>query len=201
MTSTLPARTARKSTRKSAGVAPPAAESVPAPTATADAVEHAIRVRLDDLKAQCAEALAQYTPPGSCGDAADRCANVELAITIEDLQARITELELMLQAPKSLRQPRRTGRKSRPAGSVQVGSQVQLSFDGGRSRETFVLLPHELALGDDEVVTPNSPLGQALQGAVPGVQVSYRAANRTTITVDVIAVDGQEFTPQSAKSA
>ncbi|HEX8080258.1 MAG TPA: GreA/GreB family elongation factor [Jatrophihabitans sp.] len=201
MTSTLPARTARKSTRKSAGVAPPAAESVPAPTATADAVEHAIRVRLDDLKAQCAEALAQYTPPGSCGDAADRCANVELAITIEDLQARITELELMLQAPKSLRQPRRAGRKSRPAGSVQVGSQVQLSFDGGRSRETFVLLPHELALGDDEVVTPNSPLGQALQGAVPGVQVSYRAANRTTITVEVIAVDGQEFTPQSAKSA
>ena len=201
MTSTLPARTARKSTRKSAGVAPPAAESAPAPTATPDAVEHAIRVRLDDLKAQCAEALAQYTPPGSCGDAADRCANVELAITIEDLQARITELELMLQAPKSLRQPRRTGRKSRPAGAVQVGSQVQLSFDGGRSRETFVLLPHELALGDDEVVTPNSPLGQALLGAVPGDQVSYRAANRTTITVDVIAVDGQEFTPQSAKSA
>ena len=201
MTSTLPARTARKSTRKSAGVAPPAAESAPAPTATPDAVEHAIRVRLDDLKAQCAEALAQYTPPGSCGDAADRCANVELAITIEDLQARITELELMLQAPKSLRQPRRTGRKSRPAGAVQVGSQVQLSFDGGRSRETFVLLPHELALGDDEVVTPNSPLGQALQGAVPGDQVSYRAANRTTITVDVVAVDGQEFTPQSAKSA
>lgn len=201
MTSTLPASTARKSPRKSAGVARPAAKSAPAPTATPDAVEHAIRVRLDDLKAQCAEALAQYTPPGSCGDAADRCANVELAITLEDLQARITELELMLQAPKSLRQPRRTGRKSRPAGAVQVGSQVQLSFDGGRSRETFVLLPHELALGDDDVVTPNSPLGQALQGAVPGDRVSYRAANRTTLTVDVVTVDGQEFSPQSAKSA
>jgi transcription elongation factor GreA len=196
MTSTLPAPPARKSTRKPAAAVSPAAESV-----QTDAVEHAIRLRLDDLKAQCAEALAQYTPPGSCGDAADRCANVELAITIEDLQARITELELMLQAPKSLRQPRRTGRKSRPAGAVQVGSQVQLSFDGGRTRETFVLLPHELALGDDEVVTPNSPLGQALQGAVPGDRVSYRAANRTTITVDVVSVDGQEFTPQSAKSA
>lgn len=199
MTSTLPAPPARKSTRKSAAAVSPAAESVPA--AAPDAVEHAIRLRLDDLKAQCAEALSQYTPPGSCGDAADRCANVELAITIEDLQARITELELMLQAPKSLRQPRRTGRKSRPAGAVQVGSQVQLSFDGGRTRETFVLLPHELALGDDEVVTPNSPLGQALQGAVPGDRVSYRAANRTTITVDVVSVDGQEFTPQPAKSA
>ncbi|MEO6500679.1 MAG: GreA/GreB family elongation factor [Jatrophihabitantaceae bacterium] len=199
MTSTLPASTARKSTRKSVGVAPPAA--APAPTATPDAVEHAIRVRLDDLKSQCAEALAQYSPPGSCGDAADRCANVELAITIEDLQARITELELMLQAPKSIRQPRRTGRKAKPVGAIQVGSQVRLSFDGGRSHETFVLLPHELALGDDEVVTPNSPLGQALQGAVPGDRVSYRAANRTTLTVDVIAVDGQEFTAQSAKSA
>jgi transcription elongation factor GreA len=164
-------------------------------------VEHAIRLRLDDLRAQCAEALAQYTPPGSCGDAADRCANVELAITIEDLQARITELELMLQAPKTVRPPRRNGRKSRPAGSVQVGSQVRISFDGGRSCETFVLLPHELALGDDEVVTPNSPLGLALQGAVPGDRISYRAANRATLTVDVVAVDGQEFTPQSAKSA
>lgn len=201
MTSTLPAPTARKSTRKSARSVAPAAESAPAPTATPDAVEHAIRLRLDDLRAQRAEALAQYSPPGSCGDAADRCANVELAITIEDLQARITELELMLQAPKSVRQPRRSGRKARPAGAIEVGSRVQVSFDGGRSCETFVLLPHELAFGDDEVVTPNSPLGQALQGVVPGDQVSYRAANRNTITVDIVAVDGQEFTPQRAKSA
>ncbi|MEO7261713.1 MAG: GreA/GreB family elongation factor [Jatrophihabitantaceae bacterium] len=200
MTSTIPAPTARKSPRKSAGSAVPAADSTTTHTSP-EAVEHAIRTRLDDLRAQCDEAVAQYTPPGSCGDAADRCANVELAITIEDLQARITELELMLQAPKSVRQPRRTGRKSRPAGAVEVGSRVQLSFDGGRSCETFVLLPHELALGDDEVVTPNSPLGQALQGVVPGDRVSYRAANRTAITVDIVAVDGQEFTPQRAKSA
>jgi transcription elongation factor GreA len=202
MTSTLPAPTARKSNRRKP--AAPAHESVAVDSTehtSAEAVEHAIRCRLDDLKAQCAEALANYSPPGSGGDAADRCANVELAITIEDLQARITELELMLQAPKTIRQPRRTGRKSRPAGTIDVGSRVQISFDGGRSCETFVLLPHELALGDDEVVTPNSPLGQALQGAVPGDRVSYRAANRTTITVDIVAVDGQEFTASSAKSA
>ncbi|MDQ1739323.1 MAG: transcription elongation factor GreA [Pseudonocardiales bacterium] len=205
MTSTLPAPTARKSTRrKPAAAASPATESASAvfPQRTSpDAMEHAIRCRLEDLKAQCAEALANYSPPGSGGDAADRCANVELAITIEDLQARITELELMLQAPKSIRQPRRTGRKSRPAGAIEVGSQVRVSFDGGRSCETFVLLPHELALGDDEVVTPNSPLGQALQGAVPGDRISYRAANRTTITVDIVAVDGQEFAARPAKSA
>jgi transcription elongation factor GreA len=201
MTSTLPAPTARKSTRrKPAAAASPATESASAvfPQRTSpDAMEHAIRRRLEDLKAQCAEALANYSPPGSGGDAADRCANVELAITIEDLQARITELELMLQAPKSIRQPRRTGRKSRPAGAIEVGSQVRVSFDGGRSCETFVLL----ALGDDEVVTPNSPLGQALQGAVPGDRISYRAANRTTITVDIVAVDGQEFAARPAKSA
>ena len=197
MTSTLPAPAARKpSSRK-----PAASTVIPTSHPSTEAVEHAIRCRLDDLKAQRAEALANYTPPGSCGDAADRCANVELAITIEDLQARITELELMLQAPKSIHQPRRTGRRSRPAGTIEVGSRVQLSFDGGRSCETFVLLPHELALGDDEVVTPNSPLGQALQGALPGDRVSYRAANRTTITVDIVAVNGQEATPRPAKSA
>lgn len=179
MTSTLPARTVRT---------------------TPDAVEDAIRARLDDLKSQCAEALAQYSPPGSGGDAADRCANVELAITIEDLQARIAELELMLQSSPRVQQPRR-GRNRRPAGAVEVGSRVQVSFDNGRSSETFVVLPHELALGDDEVVTPNSPLGQALQGSTPGDRVSYRAANRATITVDVIAVDGVEFTPESARSA
>lgn len=204
MTSTIPARTARTSraaSRKSAAV--PAADSAATSTShtSPDAVEQAIRVRLDDLKAQCAEALAQYSPPDSCGDAADRCANVELAITIEDLQARITELELMLQAPKSVQQPRRGSRKRQPAGTIEVGSRVQVSFDGGRSCETFVLLPHELAFGDDEVVTPNSPLGQALQGSTPGERVSYRAANRTTITVDIVAVDGHEFTPQPAKSA
>jgi transcription elongation GreA/GreB family factor len=204
MTSTLPAPTVRKSTRrKPAAAAPSASDAISTVSShtSPEAVEHAIRCRLDDLKAQCAEALANYSPPGSCGDAADRCANVELAITIEDLQARITELELMLQAPKSIRQPRRTGRKNRPAGTIEVGSQVQVSFDGGRSCETFVLLPHELALGADEVVTPNSPLGQALQGAVPGDRISYRAANRTTITVDIVAVDGEEFPSQAAKSA
>jgi transcription elongation factor GreA len=203
MTSTLPAPNARKSPRRKAAASPaPEPTSVVSTEHTSpDAVEHAIRCRLDDLKAQCAEALANYSPPGSCGDAADRCANVELAITIEDLQARITELELMLQAPKNVRQPRRNGRKSRPAGTIEVGSRVQVSFDDGRTCETFVLLPHELALGDDEVVTPNSPLGQALQGALPGDRISYRAANRTTITVDVVAVDGQEFPSQSAKSA
>ncbi|MBV9823654.1 MAG: GreA/GreB family elongation factor [Actinobacteria bacterium] len=196
MTATLPVSTPRKTSRRSARVSPPAA--VPSPTRTSEeVVERAIRARLEDLKAQCAEAQAQYTPPGSCGDAADRCANVELAITIEDLQSRITELELMLQAPKPT-QPRRAGRKGKPAGTIEVGSRVQVSFDGGRSCETFVLLPHELALGDDEVVTPNSPLGQALQGAVPGARVSYRAANRTTITVDIVSVDGEEFATQTA---
>ena len=202
MTSTLPARTTRKSPRRKPAVASPVPDSsVDTGHTSAEAVEHAIRCRLDDLKAQCAEAQANYSPPGSGGDAADRCANVELAITIEDLQARITELELMLQAPKSIQAPRRAGRKNRPAGTIEVGSRVQVSFDDGLSCETFVVLPHELALGDDEVVTPNSPLGQALQGAVPGDRVSYRAANRTTITVDIVAVDGQEFTDQPAKSA
>jgi transcription elongation factor GreA len=207
MTSTVPAPTARKSTSRATasrtssrtGRATAPAHA-PAPQTSPEAVEHAIRCRLEELKAQCAEAQEQYTPPGSCGDAADRCANVELAITIEDLQARITELELMLQAPQSLRQPRRTGRKSRQAGMVEVGSRVRVSFDGGSTCETFVLLPHELAFGDDEVVTPNSPLGQALQGATPGDQISYRAANRATITVDIISVDGQDSS-QPAKSA
>jgi transcription elongation factor GreA len=207
MTSTVPAPTARKassratvsrtSSRTGRATVPSAA---PAPQTSPHDVEHAIRCRLEELKAQCAEAQEQYTPPGSCGDAADRCANVELAITIEDLQARITELELMLQAPHSLRQPRRTGRKSKPAGAVEVGSRVSVSFDGGGTCETFVLLPHELALGDDEVVTPNSPLGQALQGAAPGDQISYRAANRTTITVQILSVDGRDGS-QPAKSA
>jgi transcription elongation factor GreA len=203
MTATISAPTARKSPARKATSRKPAA---PAPVETPlghtpdEAVEQAIRARLADLQALCAEAQAQYSPPGSCGDAADRCANVELEITIEDLQTRITELELMLQAPKAVLQPRRTGRKSKPAGMIEVGSRVQVSFDGGRSRETLVLLPHELALGDDEVVTPNSPLGKALQGAMPGDQISYRAANRTTITVKVIAVDGQEFSAP-AKSA
>jgi len=198
MTATMSAPTARTTPARKATSRKPAAVDNSLDHTPDDAVEQAIRARLADLKAQCAEAQAQYSPPGSCGDAADRCANVELEITIEDLQARITELELMLQAPKPARQPRRTGRKSKPAGTIEVGSRVQVSFDGGRSRETLVLLPHELALGADEVVTPNSPLGQALQGAVPGERISYRAANRTTITVEVFAVDGQEVPAKSA---
>lgn len=198
MTATISAPTARKAPARKATSRTPAAVGAPLGHTPDDAVEQAIRARLADLKAQCAEAQALYSPPGSCGDAADRCANVELEITIEDLQARITELELMLQAPKPALQPRRTGRKSKPAGMIEVGSRVEVSFDGGRTRETLALLPHELALVNDEVVTPNSPLGQALQGAMPGDRISYRAANRATLTVDVLAVDGQEVPAKTA---
>jgi transcription elongation factor GreA len=153
-----------------------------------EAVQHAIRSRLAELYDQCAEAQKEYSPPGSCGDAADRCANVESSIRLEELQARIAELEVMLQWPSAVAPPPRRRRKTNVV--AEVGSEVSITFDGGRTSETFVLLPHELAIGDQEIVTPKSPLGRALQGAAPGDQISYRAANKTTITADILAVDG-----------
>ena len=62
-------------------------------------------------------------------------------------------------------------------GTVAAGSIVHLRYDGDDEVERFLVGSIEERHGDLEVVSPNSPLGEALLGAAAGDTVSYATPN------------------------
>ena len=137
--------------------------------------------RLEDLQQQRAQAEAESRPPGACGDLADRSSSVEALIRLESIEARIVALELRLD---DLRWS--TGRPV-DGSAARVGSTVTLSFGSEDSPETFRLDSLEEAAPGEPVITPESPLGQALIGARPGQQVTYRAGG-STLRAELLAI-------------
>jgi len=125
------------------------------------------------------QAFAESTVTGGTGDAADRAGNVEAIIRLEDLDARIAALHNQLAAP--------------PAGettgdTVQVGSRVGIRFGKDEAPEDFLVGFLEQSGAGIEVITPSSPLGRALLGAVAGADVSYRAAAGKVLTATLVTV-------------
>lgn len=141
-----------------------------------------ILARLADLRRQRTQAEAESLPPGAGGDLADRSTNIEALIRLENLEARIVGLELRLDELRW-----ETGAVSVDRTSAQIGSRVTLSFGSGDGPEVFHLDRIEQAEPGLSVITPESPLGQALLGAEPGQLISYRAggANRTVEILDI----------------
>jgi transcription elongation factor GreA len=130
--------------------------------------------RLQQLRAERDIARAELTSDGS-GDAADRATNVEANLRFALLEQRIQAVETELASA-----PTRQG------SGVAVGDVVTL--DLGDGPETFLLGSVEQAGEALDVVTPGSPLGQALLGASVGSTVSYRTSARRTFTATVVAV-------------
>lgn len=152
-------------------------------TLTLDALSTSARAalteRLEQLLAQRVQAFAESTVTGGTGDAADRAGNVEAIIRLEDLDARIAALHNQLAAP--------------PAGettgdTVQVGSRVGIRFGKDEAPEDFLVGFLEQSGAGIEVITPSSPLGRALLGAVAGADVSYRAAAGKVLTATLVTV-------------
>ena len=73
-------------------------------------------------------------------------------------------------------------------GVAHVGRTVTIEFDGG-DQETYLLGSREEAAHSDvEVLSPTSPLGNALIGKRVGDDVSYTLANGRSITVTLTDV-------------
>lgn len=68
-------------------------------------------------------------------------------------------------------------------GIVEPGMRVTVAFDADGSQETFLLGSRALlgADGDVAVYSPDSPLGQAIGGLLPGDRFTYRAPSGSTI--------------------
>ncbi len=72
---------------------------------------------------------------------------------------------------------------------VQAGSVVTIRYEGDDDTERYLIGSIEEKGTDVEVMSPGSPLGQALIGAKAGDVVDFVAPNGNTIKVEIVAVD------------
>lgn len=155
-------------------------------TATLTALSNVIKInrpdqlanRLTTLREERDRALAEVIP-ANLGDAADRASNVDAEVRLAMIDQRIAVLEVELDAA-------RRGAQQADDGVVSEGDTV--TVDLGDGPETFLVGAVEAAPDGVEVITPRSPLGQALLGARAGDTVTYRTASRRTLHANVLAI-------------
>jgi transcription elongation factor GreA len=73
-------------------------------------------------------------------------------------------------------------------GVVGVGSVVAIRYAGDDDVERYLVGSIEERHADLEVVSPSSPLGQALMGSSPGASVSYEAPGGL-LEVEIVSVE------------
>jgi transcription elongation factor GreA len=137
----------------------------------------ALSDRLDELRRERVEALAEIAPTGS-GDDADRATNVDAHVRLEMLERRIADVEYELAH----------GTPGGPSddGSVTIGSLVTLDFGDGPER--FLLGSVDHATDAQDVITPGSSLGRVLLGAKVGSAISYEARANVRLKAKLLAV-------------
>ena len=79
--------------------------------------------------------------------------------------------------------------ESSAGGAVSVGSVVGIRYAGDDDVERYLIGSIEERHDDLDVISPSSPLGEALLGAAPGQDVTFTAPTGADITVNVVSVD------------
>ncbi len=74
-------------------------------------------------------------------------------------------------------------------GTVAAGSIVTIRYEGDDDTERYLLGSIEERHDDLDVMSPGSPLGEALMGHVAGDTVSYETPTGATLNVELVAVD------------
>lgn len=141
----------------------------------------ALTARLENLQAQRAQTAIEAIPAGGSGDAADHAGNVEALVRLGELDAKIADLQVQLQAPDA---------DGGPADAAQLGSLVTLRFEDDDDTEDYLIGLVEQSDAGVAILTPTSPLGSVLLGAHPGDTVSYRVASGAQLKVTLVAIAG-----------
>ncbi|MBV9411005.1 MAG: transcription elongation factor GreA [Acidimicrobiia bacterium] len=97
------------------------------------------------------------------------------------MEARIRQLQAMLKDAEIVD-------TSGSGGAVAAGSIVTIKYEGDDDTERYLIGSIEERRDDVSVISPGSPLGQALVGKTAGDVVSYEAPGGT-LKVEVVAVD------------
>jgi transcription elongation factor GreA len=97
------------------------------------------------------------------------------------MEARIRQLEATLESAEIVE---RTG-----GDEVATGTVVTIRYQGDDATERYLVGSIEERHSDLEVISPGSPLGQALMGAKPGDTVEYEAPGGV-LQVEVVSIEG-----------
>ena len=73
---------------------------------------------------------------------------------------------------------------------VRTGSLVSIRYEGDEDAERYLIGSIEERRDDVEVMSPGSPLGQALLGKCVGDIVEYEAPNNLMLKVEVVDIEG-----------
>ena len=98
------------------------------------------------------------------------------------MEARIRQLQAMLKDAEIVDAPSESG------GTVAAGSVVTIRYEGDDDTERYLIGSIEERRDDVSVISPGSPLGQALVGRATGDIVEYEAPGGI-LKVEVVAVD------------
>jgi transcription elongation factor GreA len=96
------------------------------------------------------------------------------------MEARIRQLEAMLGDVEVV--------EAGPAEEVATGATVRLRYAGDDAVERYFVGSIEERDSGAEVVSPNSPLGQAIMGKRPGERVTYEVQGGRSFEVEIVSV-------------
>ena len=96
------------------------------------------------------------------------------------MEARIRHIEALMERAEIVEES--------SDGVVRAGSVVEIRYEGDDSSEKYLLGSIEERHSELEVMSPGSPLGQALIGSEAGRTVEFAAPNGNVLRVEVISV-------------
>lgn len=97
------------------------------------------------------------------------------------MQGRILHLQAILENHEIV--------DARSGGAVAPGSVVTIRYEGDDDAERYLIGSIEERHDDLDVMSPGSPLGEALVGHVAGDVVSYETPTGATLNVELVAVE------------
>lgn len=122
---------------------------------------------------EAARALGDLSENGDYHAAKDSQGKMEARI--RQLQAMLGSAVVMARAPVT-------------DGAVEAGALVAIRYEGDEEVERFFVGSIEERRDDAAVMSPGSPLGQALMGHRAGEQVEYQAPNGL-LRVEIVSVE------------
>ena len=96
------------------------------------------------------------------------------------MEGRIRHIQALLERAEIV--------EAEAGGVVAAGSIVEIRYEGDSSTDRYLIGSIE-ERADVDVISPGSPLGQALVGASVGDTVSFEAPNGNTLRVEVVGIE------------
>jgi transcription elongation factor GreA len=144
-----------------------------------------LQAELEDLKTrgrvQIAKAIEAARALGDLSENGDYHAAKD---SQGKMEARIRQLEAMLENASIV-----DSEAAGAAGTVTTGVVVSLRYVGDDDVEDYLLGSIEERREGHSVISPNSPLGQALMGHKPGDKVDYEAPSGI-LEVEIVKIGG-----------